>query len=72
MAQLKSQMLAMLKAEGDPRASGNGAIFDTYEYTKNSPKDYDTWLKSQNEMLSAVVDKDASNKKAKKSKGDSK
>ncbi len=72
MAQLKSQMLSMLKAEGDPRALGNGSLFDTYEYTKNSPKDYGAWLKSQDEILNAAVEKETSNKKAKKSKDTSK
>jgi arylsulfatase A-like enzyme len=57
MAQLKQQMLTLLKQEGDPRALGEGAIFDSYEYVKSSPKDYQVWLKSQDETLSAEAER---------------
>ncbi len=44
---LREQMLAMLKEEQDPRALGNGAIFETYKYLGGRGKGYDTWLKSR-------------------------
>ncbi len=57
MADLKERMLTLLKEEGDPRALGNGAIFDTYDYTKPSPKDYHAWLATQDEQLSAEAER---------------
>ncbi len=57
MAGLRQTMLSMLKEEGDPRALGNGAIFDTYEYVKQSPKDYDAWLQTQDEAVSAEAER---------------
>jgi N-sulfoglucosamine sulfohydrolase len=33
---MQEQVLAELKAEGDPRALGNGAIFDAYPYAQDS------------------------------------
>ncbi len=59
MAELKDRMLDLLKQEGDPRALGNGAVFDTYDYTKPSPKDYATWLATQDELLSAEAERRA-------------
>lgn len=47
MADLRERMLAMLRAEQDPRALGNGAIFDIYKYVAGRQKSYDTWLKAQ-------------------------
>lgn len=44
---LSGRMKTMLRDEGDPRALGNGAIFDTYKYTAGRAKGYDTWLKAQ-------------------------
>jgi N-sulfoglucosamine sulfohydrolase len=58
-----------LKAEGDPRALGKGAIFDTYEYVKQSPKDYATWLKTQDEIISAEAEKRSRETKAAVKKG---
>jgi hypothetical protein len=43
---LKRRMMDMLRAEQDPRALGNGAVFDTYKYVGGRTKGYDTWLKS--------------------------
>ncbi len=57
MAELRERMIEMLKAEGDPRALGYGAIFDTYEYTKTSAKDYDAWLESRDEALSEEAER---------------
>ncbi len=47
MAELRSRMLDLLRAEQDPRALGNGAVFDTYKYVAGRAKAYDTWLKAQ-------------------------
>lgn len=44
---LESRMLDMLKEQGDPRALGNGHIFDQYEYVSRRTKGYDTWLKNE-------------------------
>jgi arylsulfatase A-like enzyme len=60
MAALRKQMLDTLKAEGDPRALGRGAIFDTYEYVKQSPKDYATWLKTRDAELTSEAERRAS------------
>lgn len=44
---MRQQMTAMLRDEKDPRALGNGAIFDTYKYVAGRGKGYDTWLNAQ-------------------------
>jgi hypothetical protein len=51
MKQLEEKMFAMLREEKDPRALGNGAIFDTYKYTGDRRKSYDTWLKRESKKL---------------------
>ena len=69
---LRYEMLRMLEEEGDPRALGNGAIFDTYEYVGGSrnKKGYGVWLKSQEETaladLKAELEATAKAPKAKK------
>lgn len=45
--ELRQRMMQMLRDEGDPRALGNGAIFDTYKYVGGRQKGYETWLKAQ-------------------------
>ena len=45
--ELRTEMEAKLKAEGDPRALGNGAVFDTYEYVGQKGHGYDAWLENQ-------------------------
>jgi arylsulfatase A-like enzyme len=63
---LRARMLAMLSEEQDPRALGNGAIFDTYKYVGGRQKAYDTWLKAQEPRLSETLEskaKDASKTK---------
>lgn len=52
---LRTQLMDTLKAEGDPRALGQGAIFDTYQYLGARKKGYDTWLKSQEAALAGTV-----------------
>ena len=44
--ELRTEMEAKLKAEGDPRMSGKGAIYDTYEYVGGKSHSYDAWLKN--------------------------
>ncbi len=46
-AQLRKEMEASLREDRDPRILGNGAIFDTYQYTGARAHAYDTWLKNQ-------------------------
>jgi N-sulfoglucosamine sulfohydrolase len=45
--ELRYRMMNLLKEDQDPRALGNGAVFDTYKYTGGRAKGYDTWLKEQ-------------------------
>ncbi|MBA4149818.1 MAG: sulfatase [Verrucomicrobia bacterium] len=56
MEKLRAKMFTMLREEKDPRALGNGAIFDTYKYTGGRQKSYDTWLKQQATKLKAGAD----------------
>lgn len=42
---LRAELQKSLVEEGDPRALGNGAIFDTYRYTGARGHAYDTWIK---------------------------
>ncbi|WP_414659921.1 sulfatase family protein [Horticoccus sp. 23ND18S-11] len=53
---MRSRMMTMLKEEQDPRALGQGAIFDTYRYVGARNKAYDTWLKAQEakQQLSSI------------------
>ncbi len=44
---LREEMEATLRKEGDPRALGRGAVFDTYEYVGARVHSYDRWLKYQ-------------------------
>jgi N-sulfoglucosamine sulfohydrolase len=46
MEELRTRLLTMLRNEQDPRALGNGAIFDTYRYVGGRDKSYDHWLKT--------------------------
>ncbi len=55
MRELSERMFAQLKAEQDPRALGNGAIFDTYKYLGARGKGYETWLKKQEEKATATA-----------------
>ncbi len=64
MAKLRERMLATLRAEQDPRALGNGAVFDTYKYVASRAKAYDTWLKAQQPKLSESGKANAAGKSA--------
>jgi arylsulfatase A-like enzyme len=44
---LREEMEAALRREGDPRALGRGAVFDTYEYVGPRTHSYDAWLRHQ-------------------------
>ncbi|SKA80956.1 Arylsulfatase A [Prosthecobacter debontii] len=55
MNELREKMMTMLKEEGDPRALGNGAIFDTYKYLASRKKGYETWLKAQDEAMTEAI-----------------
>lgn len=55
MNELRERMMGLLKEEGDPRALGNGAIFDTYKYLASRKKGYETWLQAQDAAISAAI-----------------
>ena len=45
--ELRARIERMLREEQDPRALGNGQVFDTYKYLGNRSHSYDAWLKHQ-------------------------
>ena len=47
LEEMRSRMMAMLREDKDPRALGDAAIFDTYQYVGGRGKGYETWLKAQ-------------------------
>ncbi len=47
VGQLRDTMMRMLKEDGDPRALGTAAVFDTYQYQSPRGKGYETWMKRQ-------------------------
>lgn len=56
--ELRTQMMSLLKQEGDPRALGQIEIFDTYQYTGGRGKGYETWLQQQEAtVLNALREK---------------
>lgn len=57
MNDLQYRMMTMLREEGDPRALGHGAIFDTYKYLGGRTKGYETWLAAQQPQLGEAVAK---------------
>lgn len=70
MEDLRYRMMKMLREESDPRALGNGAIFDTYKYVGSRAKGYETWLKAQEaaatEAAKAALEAGKANKKGKR------
>jgi N-sulfoglucosamine sulfohydrolase len=64
MKTLRDQLDKTLREEKDPRALGNGAIFDTYKYVGNSSKGYDAWLARQQGKLPPEPEKKGKKKKA--------
>jgi arylsulfatase A-like enzyme len=57
MNELRERMLTVLKNEQDPRALGNGDVFDTYKYLGSRRKGYETWLAAQQEKVSEALSK---------------
>lgn len=59
MERLRSKMMELLRDEEDPRALGNGAIFDSYRYLDrerdNRPRSYDDWIRSREPELKAAI-----------------
>ncbi|NND08205.1 MAG: sulfatase [Saprospiraceae bacterium] len=47
ISEMKSQMYAQLKEEGDPRILGHGDVFDEYPAASKSANFYDRWLKGE-------------------------
>jgi arylsulfatase A-like enzyme len=70
VARLRERMMALLREEQDPRALGNSAIFDTYQYTAGRQKAYDTWLKAQDAKLKGETPTLESPKKAGRKKAE--
>ena len=46
-AELRDEMETFLREDGDPRMSGHGAIFESYEYVGGKGHSYGNWLKFQ-------------------------
>ena len=75
MEELRYTMMKMLKDEGDPRATGEAEVIETYKYMGNrSTKGYAEWLKAQEPRLEAEMKAKeeadaAANPKGKKKKG---
>jgi arylsulfatase A-like enzyme len=44
--QLRDELEASLRKDGDPRALGKGEVFDTYKYVGGRGHSYDEWLKN--------------------------
>ena len=67
---MRTRMMKLLTDEQDPRALGQAAIFDTYNYTGPRTKSYDTWLAEQEAKLAGTPKPDgpAGGKKAGKKK----
>ena len=42
--QMRAELEQRLKDDGDPRALGEGWVFDTYKYTGGRRHSFDTWL----------------------------
>ena len=65
--ELSARLIAMLKAEQDPRETGNAAIFDTYQYLGNrAKKGYAEWEARQKGLLPPEEPKAEKKKKGKK------
>ena len=46
MAHLHTQLMAMLKAEGDPRLNGRADFFDTIEYLGRQTYTWDVFMEN--------------------------
>jgi hypothetical protein len=47
VAELRTEMVGLLQAEGDPRFEGQGGTLEAYRYVGARAKGYETWLKKQ-------------------------
>lgn len=47
VSELRRKMMTLLREEQDPRALGNGHVFEAYRYVGGRGKGYETWLKAQ-------------------------
>lgn len=65
---MQEQMFKLLREEGDPRALGEAAVFDTYKYVASRAKAYDTWLKAQELKVVAPTPKEGPRENGKKRK----
>jgi N-sulfoglucosamine sulfohydrolase len=66
MEKMRTRMMQLLREEGDPRALGQGEIFDTYKYLGGRTKGYETWLAAQKITLPDPPAKKENPKKGKK------
>ena len=53
IAELRDRMMTMLKEDQDPRALGNAAVLESYNYNGGRRKGYETWLRAQEAKLAA-------------------
>lgn len=57
-ARMERRMMKELKAEGDPRVSGNGAVFDAYQYANERERDFHTkYLRDPESVRAGWVEK---------------
>ena len=55
MKRLKEQLFTGLKAQGDPRMNGNGAIFDNYPYSGKSTDNFYERMKAGEKLKAGWV-----------------
>ena len=73
LEEMRTKMMAMLRDEKDPRALGNAAIFDTYQYVGARRKGYETWLRAQEAKAAGEmppITAEQANRKKDKKKGE--
>jgi hypothetical protein len=59
LAILKQQMVAELKAQGDPRMFGNGSVFDHYLYANpDTDRFYERYMSGENIRAGWVLPSD--------------
>ena len=51
MEDMKSQLLAELQVQGDPRVMGNGDVFDQYEYAQDNRNFYERYMAGEGDSL---------------------
>ncbi len=55
--ELRAKLASLLKDEGDLRMAGKGEVFESYKYVGGRGKDYETWLKTQEQEKLAELKK---------------